>query len=83
MLAEIKGKIAQFLHETEGELGKRLEPLRALYELRELQFKETSRKGEKAEQQIMQALLEIQSAANYENDEIIDLSMQHARVRHA
>ena len=49
VLAEIKGEIAQFLNETEGELGKHLASLKTLYELRELRFKETSGKGEKAE----------------------------------
>ncbi|MDA0795759.1 MAG: hypothetical protein O2950_07330 [Proteobacteria bacterium] len=80
VLAGIKGEIAQFLHETEGELGKRLVSLKALYELRELRFKETSRKGEKAEQQVMQALAEIQTAAKYDNDEILDLSMQRGQL---
>jgi len=54
VLADIKGEITQFLNETEGELGKHLASLKTLYELRELRFKETSGKGEKAEQQIMQ-----------------------------
>jgi hypothetical protein len=80
VLAEIKGEIAQFLHETEGELGKQLASLKALYELRELRFKETSRKGEKAEQQIMQALAEIQRAADYNNDEIIDVSLRQGQL---
>jgi hypothetical protein len=38
ILAEIKGEIAQFLNETEGEIGKRLANLKALYELRECGF---------------------------------------------
>lgn len=36
VLADIKGEIAQFLNETEGELGKHLASLKTLYELREL-----------------------------------------------
>ena len=86
VLAEIKGEIAQFLNETEGELGKHLASLKTLYELRELRFKETSGKGEKAEQQIMQALADIQTAASFNNDEIVDLSKQrgqHPRSRMA
>ncbi len=80
VLAEIKGEIAQFLNETEGELGKQLASLKTLYELRELRFKETSGKGEKAEQKIMQALAEIQTAANYDSDEIVDLSTQRGQL---
>ncbi|MCS5662055.1 MAG: hypothetical protein NZ842_16790 [Dehalococcoidia bacterium] len=80
VLAEIKGEIAQFLNETEGELGKHLASLKTLYELRELRFKETSGKGEKAEQQIMQALADIQTAASFSNDEIVDLSKQRGQL---
>ena len=74
VLAGIKGEIAHFLYETEGELGKHLASLKTLYELREIRFKETSLKGEKAETDIMEALSDIQAAAGLNKDEIIDLS---------
>jgi hypothetical protein len=80
VLAEIKGEIAHFLHETEGELGKHLASLKTLYELRDIRFKETSSKGEKAEQQIISALANIQTAAKYDEDEIIDLSLQRGKL---
>ena len=47
IMAEIKGEVAHFLAEAEGELGKRLGSLKTLYELRELRFKETATKGKK------------------------------------
>ena len=68
VLAEIKGEIAQFLNETEGELGQRLASLKALYELRELRFRETSGKGEQAERQVLQALTDIQTSLGFEQD---------------
>ena len=81
ILAEIKGEIAHFLHDTESELGNRLASLKTLYELRELRFKETSAKGAAAEKQVIQALADIQSAANFSSDEISDLSLQRGAIR--
>ena len=80
VLAEIKGEIAQFLNETEGELGQRLASLKALYELRELRFRETSGKGEQAERQVLQALTDIQTSLGFEQDEIVDLSKQRGQL---
>jgi hypothetical protein len=74
ILAEIKGEIAQFLNETEGEIGKRLANLKALYELREMRYLETSSKGLDAEQKILQALKDIQVTSAFSDDEITDLS---------
>jgi hypothetical protein len=74
ILAEIKGEIAQFLNETEGEIGKRLANLKALYELREMRYRETSSKGLDAEKKILQALKDIQVASAFSDDEITDLS---------
>jgi hypothetical protein len=74
IMAEIKGEVAHFLAEAEGELGKRLGSLKTLYELRELRFKETATKGKKAEVDVAKALKEIQSVAGITNDRIDDLS---------
>ena len=44
VLAEIKGEIAQFLNETEGELGKHLASLKTLYKLQAAKVKKPSSK---------------------------------------
>ena len=73
VMAELKGEISHFLHETEGELGKHLSSLKALYELRNLRF-QTSGKGADAEEQVMTVLCEFKDKAGFDKDEVIDLS---------
>ena len=73
VMAELKGEISHFLHETEGQLGKHLSSLKSLYELRSMRF-QTAGKGEDAEQQVMGVLNEFKEKAGFNDDQIIDLS---------
>jgi len=75
VLALHEAKLQHFLEETKGKLGKELSTLKTLYELDELQFKESSsRTGKKAEGSVDQALEDFRVERKYDNDEIIDLS---------
>jgi hypothetical protein len=73
VMAELKGEISHFLHETEGHLGKHLSSLKSLYELRSMRF-QTAGKGEDAEQQVMGVLNEFKETAGFNDDQVIDLS---------
>jgi hypothetical protein len=73
VLAELKGEVSYFLHQTEGELGKHLASLKAIYDLRSMRF-QTSGKGADAEEQVITVLNEFRDKAAFENDEISDLS---------
>jgi hypothetical protein len=73
VMAELKGEISHFLHETEGQLGKHLSSLKSLYELRSMRF-QTAGKGGDAEQQVMDVLNEFKEKAGFNDDQVIDLS---------
>ena len=73
VMAELKGEISHFLHETEGHLGKHLSSLKSLYELRSMRF-QTAGKGGDAEQQVMDVLNEFKEKAGFNDDQVIDLS---------
>ena len=73
VMAELKGEISHFLHETEGHLGKHLSSLKSLYELRSMRF-QTAGKGGDAEQQVMDVLNEFKEKAGFNEDQVKDLS---------
>ncbi|NRP96261.1 hypothetical protein XMG59_002385 [Marinobacterium sp. xm-g-59] len=73
VMAELKGEISHFLHETEGHLGKHLSNLKSLYELRSMRF-QTAGKGGDAEQQVMDVLNEFKEKAGFNEDQVKDLS---------
>ncbi len=81
IMAEMKGEISHFLRETEGELGKHLSSPKALYDLRELRFRETSGKGAVAEGQVLEVVREFASSAGFDNDEVIDASTTSGAIR--
>jgi len=81
IMAEMKGEISHFLRETEGELGKHLSSLKALYDLRELRFRETSGKGAVAEGQVLEVVREFASVAGFDDDEVIDASTTSGAIR--
>jgi len=81
IMAEMKGEISHFLRETEGELGKHLSSLKALYDLRELRFRETSGKGALAEGQVLEVVREFASSAGFADDEVIDASTTSGAIR--
>ena len=81
IMAEMKGEISHFLKETEGELGKHLTSLKALYDLRELRFKETSGKGTVAEGQVLEVMREFALSAGFKEDEVIDASTTSGAIR--
>ena len=81
IMAEMKGEISHFLRETEGELGKHLTSLKALYDLRELRFRETSGKGTVAEGQVLEVVRDFASSAGFGDDEVIDASTTSGAIR--
>ena len=81
IMAEMKGEISYFLRETEGELGKHLSSLKALYDLRELRFRETSGKGAVAEGQVLEVMREFSSSAGFYKDEVLDASTTSGAIR--
>ena len=72
VMAELKGEIGYFLHQTEGELGKHLSSLKALYDLRSMRF-QTSNKGADAEVQVISVLNDFKGKAGFLKDEVRDL----------
>jgi hypothetical protein len=72
VMAELKGEIGHFLHQTEGELGKHLSSLKALYDLRSMRF-QTSQKGADAEVQVISVLNDFKDKAGFLKDEVRDL----------
>jgi hypothetical protein len=81
ILAAKKGEISHFLTETEGQLGKHLGSLKALYELRELRFKETVSKGLSAEVTILQFLKDMAEEVGFANDEVSDTSTLAGNIK--
>lgn len=79
ILAEIKGEIANFLHETESDLGNRLGILQTLYDLRNIRFNETSQKGVLAETVVIEALRDISKNLGFEDD-IADASTVAGKI---
>ena len=73
VMAELKGELKHFLDQTEGELGKHLASLKALYDLRDMRF-QTSNKGADAEVQVMSVLNDFKDKAGFPDDEVRDLS---------
>ena len=55
-MALTNAKLGHFLHESHGQIGREMQSLAALWELQELQFRETTGKGVKAETQTFTAL---------------------------
>ena len=80
IMAGIKGEIAHFLDRAEGELGKHLGSLKALYDLQRLRFEETTAKGIIAEDQVINALRKFAKTSGFVSDEINDTSTTDGHI---
>lgn len=80
ILAQIKGEIANFLYATESELKNNLGKLQTLYELRNIRFEETSKKGILAEKVVIEALQDISEKLEFQ-DVIFDTSAYPGEIR--
>ena len=79
-MALTNAKLGHFLHESHGQIGKEMQSLAALWELQELQFRETTGKGIKAEIQTFTALQDFLSI-HFSGDVIKETGNETGRIQ--
>ena len=81
IMAALKGDLHHFLHSTEGQLGKHLNTLKAVLELKNIRFEETASKGFDAEVEVITVLRQLADQFNFKQDKIDDTSKMDGNIK--